>query len=266
MAPVFVDDCEVGWPTGAARFSPPHPALRLTELKLGPYEMRHEARLMRLPFDSVNLDVMPEIIPASDPRVVELAVHALLGGELVAFPTDTVYGLGAAVSNEGAVRKMFAAKGRAPSKAVPLLVADNAMATWVAEITPAAHLLIGAFWPGPLTIVMPKLERFHSLALGKEKTVAVRVPDQALVRNIIWGLGEPITGTSANRAGARSPISAAEVAMGLGEMISFVIDGGLVRSRAESTVVDVTGQSAIILREGAVTKEELQRVLGKALA
>lgn len=222
---------------------------------------------MRLRSDSVNLEAMPEIIPASDPQVVDYAVQALLAGELVAFPTDTVYGLGAAVSNEAAVRKMFAAKGRSPSKAVPLLIAEPQMAAHIAVVPAAANALIGAFWPGALTIVLPKQERFHSLALGTEKTVALRVPDHSLVRSIIWGLGEPVTGTSANRAGGRSPVSAAEVAMGLGDMVAFVIDGGPVRNRVESTVIDLTQEGGpVVLREGAVTREELQRILGKPVA
>lgn len=221
---------------------------------------------MRLAALSGNLEGMADILPGSDPRVIDLAVQELAAGGLVAYPTDTVYGLGAAAGNEGAVRKMFAAKGRPPSKAVPLLVADTMMASWVAEVTPVANTLMSAFWPGPLTIVMRKLDTYHSLALARENTVALRVPDQSTVRSIIWGLSEPITGTSANRSGGRSPISAAEVAMGMGEMISFVIDGGTVRQRIESTIIDLTQEGGpVILREGAVSREELQRALGKAL-
>lgn len=209
---------------------------------------------------------MPDILPASDPQALDLAVQALHAGELVAFPTDTVYGLGAAVTSDSAVRKMFAAKGRSPSKAVPILVGDAQMATWVADVPPNAQALIGAFWPGPLTIVMKKTERFHSLALGKEQTVAVRVPNDSFVRSLIFGLGEPVTGTSANRAGGRSPMTAQEAAMGLGETVAFVIDGGPVRSRVESTIVDLTQEGGPkILREGAISREELQRVLGKSL-
>jgi L-threonylcarbamoyladenylate synthase len=210
---------------------------------------------------------MAEIIPADEPGVVELAVQALQAGELVVFPTDTVYGLGAAAGNDAAVRKMFAAKGRPPSKAVPLLIADTMMAAWVADVPPAAQALIGAFWPGALTIVMRKHERFHSLALGGEDTVALRVPDHSLVRSIVSALGEPVTGTSANRAGARSPVSAAEAAMGIGHMVAFVIDGGPVRQRVESTIIDLTQEGGPkVLREGAISRDELKWVLGKPVA
>ena len=218
---------------------------------------------MRLRVDSGNLFGMAEIAPASDPRVVDLAVQLLREGELVAYPTDTVYGLAAAVSDDGAVRRMFAAKGRAPSKAVPLLCADTMMVQWVAQITPAATSLINAFWPGGLTIVLEKMDSFHSLALGGSKTVAVRVPAHDIPALAVGGLGEPITGTSANRSSARSPITAAEAAMGLGEMVALVIDGGPVRQRVESTVIDLTGAAPKVLREGAITREELGRVLGK---
>jgi L-threonylcarbamoyladenylate synthase len=209
---------------------------------------------------------MPDIIPASDPQALDLAVQALHAGELVAFPTDTVYGLGAAVTNDSAVRKMFAAKGRSPSKAVPILVGDAHMATWVCDVPPNAQPLIGAFWPGALTIVMKKTERFHSLAIAKEQTVAVRVPNDSFVRSMIFGLGEPVTGTSANRAGGRSPMTAQEAAMSLGDLVTFVIDGGPVRSRVESTIVDLTAEGGPkVLREGAISREELQKVMGKAL-
>lgn len=211
--------------------------------------------------------VMAEVIGERDPRALEIAVRLLQAGELVGFPTDTVYGLAAAVSNEEAVRRLFSVKGRQPSKGVPLLVADTLMAEWVGEMTPLAEKLASRFWPGALTIVVPKKSGFFSLALGgtTAKTVALRVPGHDFPRDMAKVLGEPITGTSANRSGARAPMSAAEVAFQMGELVPLVIDGGRIMGGKESTVVDATGETVKVLRLGAVSREELAGVLGKAL-
>lgn len=208
---------------------------------------------------------MAEIIPA-DARAADVAVRFLQAGELVAFPTDTVYGLGAPCSDDNAVRKVFGVKGRPLSKPLPLLIADAMMAEWVAEMTPVAHRLASAFWPGALTIVIRRRPEFRSMALAKQETVALRVPAHDLVRDIVRGLGEPLTGTSANRTGGRPPVSAQEVAFGLGEMISLVIDGGHTAGGRESTVIDVSSEDGPrIVREGPVQREELERALGRAV-
>ncbi len=194
-------------------------------------------------------------------------MRVLQAGELVAYPTDTVYGLGAPAGNDNAVRKLYAVKGRQMSKPLPLLLADGVMASWVADVSPVAAKLMGKFWPGQLTIVMRRLPEFHSIALSKQDTVALRVPAYDLVRDIIRGLGEPITGTSANRSGGRGPVSASEVAFQLGEMVACVIDGGRTEGGIESTVIDVSSsdEPPKILREGPVTREELSKALGREI-
>jgi L-threonylcarbamoyladenylate synthase len=207
---------------------------------------------------------MADVISERDPRALEYSVRLLQSGELVGYPTDTVYGLGAAVSNEEAVRRLFSVKGRQPSKGVPLLVADSLMAEWVGEMTPLAEKLAQRFWPGALTIVVPKKSGFFSLALGGQQTVALRVPGHDFPRDMSSVLGEPITGTSANRSGARAPTSAPEVAFQMGDLVPLVIDGG--RSPGtESTIIDATGDTAKVLRQGAIGREELAAVLGRAL-
>lgn len=194
---------------------------------------------------------------------MEEAARLLRQGELVCYPTDTVYGIGAAAGDDGAVRRLFAVKGRRLDKPVPLLIAGAGDAVWLAEVTPVARTLIDRFWPGALTIVMRKVEGFRSLALAGQDTVALRVPDHPLVREVIQALGEPITGTSANRAGAPPPVSAAEVALQMGEMVSLIIDGGVCGRRRESTVIDITQDPFKILREGVVSREEIEAALGK---
>ncbi len=206
---------------------------------------------------------MVQIIRATEPGCIQEAVRLLAAGELVCYPTDTVYGVGADATNDAAVRRLYAVKGRPLDKPMPLLIADEAAAAWFADVTPVARTLMHRFWPGGLTIVMQKAEGFRSVALAKQDRVALRVPDHDLVREIIRVLGEPITGTSANRAGQRSPRSAPEAAMQMGEMVALVIDGGTAKGREESTVLDITSDGPRIVREGAVSREELQEALGR---
>jgi len=208
---------------------------------------------------------MAEIISQSDGQALDLAVGALKAGELVVYPTDTVYGLGAAAGNEEAVKRLFVAKGRSPWKAVPLLVADAMMATGVAEITPVAHKLMAALWPGALTIVMRRLDSYHSAALAGGDTVALRVPDHDFARDMIAALGEPVVGTSANRSGGRVAVSAAEAAFQFGEMVAVAVDDGRATG-VESTILDITQEGGpVIVRDGAVTQEEIETALGRPL-
>jgi len=205
---------------------------------------------------------MADILPERDPRVIELAVRMLRASELVAYPTDTVYGLGAAAGDEEAVRRLFAVKGRSLSKAMPLLVADTLMAERVAEVTTEAKNLMSRFWPGALTIVMKKKPSFFSLALAGGDTIGLRVPNHDVPRALSGALGQPLIGTSANRSGSRPPMSAAEVAFQLGEMVPLVIDGGRALGGTESTVIDFSSTDGPrIVREGAVSRGEIEAVL-----
>ncbi len=205
------------------------------------------------------------IVPEGDVASGDEAVRVLRDGGLVCYPTDTVYGIGAAAGDDAAVRRLFAVKGRPPDKPLPLLLADVSDAARVAEVTPLAKALAARFWPGALTIVMRKAVSYRSLALAGGDTVALRVPDHGLVRRIVHALGEPITGTSANRTGTPAPISAAEVAFQMGEMVELIIDGGQSRTKPESTVIDITRDKPEIVREGAVSRVEVEEALGRAV-
>jgi L-threonylcarbamoyladenylate synthase len=207
-----------------------------------------------------------DLVSANTPGLIREAARLLAAGELIIFPTDTVYGIGAAASNEAAIRRLYAVKGRPTDKPLPLLIADSASASWIADVTPIAKSLASRFWPGPLTIVMRKHEDFRSLALAKQQTIGLRVPDNSVIRDIIHTLGEPITGTSANRSGSRSPSSAAEAAFQLGEMVAIVIDDGRLPGGKESTVIDITTTPPTVLREGPVSREEIQAVIGREVA
>ncbi len=206
-----------------------------------------------------------KILRSEDRASVEEAVNVLRHGGLVCFPTDTVYGIGASAGDDAAVRRLIAAKGRSPDKPMPLLLADASDAARVAEVTPLAKTLAARFWPGALTIVMRKAPSYRSLARAGQDTVALRVPDHGFVRSMVRALGEPVTGTSANRAGAPAPVSAVEAAEQVGEKVDLIIDGGRCPARQESTVIDITHDTPEILREGAVNTEEVTEALGRPL-
>jgi len=197
---------------------------------------------------------------------IEKAVSVLRSGGVIALPTDTLYALAAAARDAEAVRRVFAIKGREGAKPLPLFVSDLAMAERVAVFSPTAHRLAERFWPGPLTIALPRQPVFESEALAGGDTVAVRVPDYEFVRRLVRDLGWPVTGTSANRAGARAPVSSAEAAFQLGEMVDLIIDGGRLKGGAESTVVDITVTPPAVLREGAVRRADVETVLRQAVS
>lgn len=209
---------------------------------------------------------MVRIISAADRQCVEEAAAVLRGGGLIIYPTDTVYGLGALAEDDEAVRRLFRAKGRAPDKPLPLLLADPDQVERVAaEVPAAAQILMARFWPGALTIVLPRSPRFHSLALAASDTVGVRVPDAPLVREVIRRAGGPITGTSANRSGLSSPLTLAEAIHQIGDAADLAIDDGRCQRGMESTVVDIT-EDLRIVREGAVSRAEVETALGRPVA
>ena len=205
---------------------------------------------------------MVRVLKAEAEGSLAEAIAVLKGSGLVAYPSDTVYGLGAAASDERAVARVFAAKGRLSEKALSLLLADvEDMAPLCADVPPAAKLLAERFWPGPLTLVLRRAPALQSAALGGGDNVALRVPDHLFLRELIRALGEPITGTSANRSGRPSCRTAREVRRQLGSAVDLIIDGGPSRAGPESTVIDITLEQVTMLREGAIPRSEVERVV-----
>ena len=197
-----------------------------------------------------------------DEAIIARAVEVLRSGGLVAYPTDTVYGLAALPGDDGAVERLFAAKGRDPEQSTPLLIASPRDLAAVAVDVPAFALgLMREFWPGGLTIVLRKAPAFHSKAIVGD-TVGVRVPDHAVPRELVRLLGGPITGTSANIAGGPEPLTADDVRSQLGDRVDLIIDGGRCPGGRPSTVVDCTTEPPRIVREGAIGREELVRAAG----
>ncbi|MDY6906898.1 MAG: L-threonylcarbamoyladenylate synthase [Chloroflexota bacterium] len=189
------------------------------------------------------------------------AIEALKGGGIVAFPTDTVYGLGADARNEEAIARVYRAKERPPTMALPLLLSHISQIASVAQGVPdIAWLLAERFLPGPLTLVLHRAPSVPSILSGGGDRIAVRVPRHPTPIALIEGLGHPITGTSANRSGGPSPLTAGDVHLQLGGHIDIIVDGGRCPGGVESTVLDLTAQTPTILRQGALPREEIERV------
>jgi len=210
---------------------------------------------------------MSDKLPWGIQKQVEQGISILKQGGIVAFPTDTVYGLGACVSIHQAVERVYAVKGRPRNMALPLLLADTSQITKVAyPVPPIAWLLIDNFLPGALTIVLPRSNSVPDIITGGGATVAVRIPAHPIPVALAKGLGTPIVGTSANLSGKPSALTADEVNSQFGNKIDLIIDGGRCPGGKESTVVDVTGETPVILREGAISREEIERVCGKTVS
>jgi L-threonylcarbamoyladenylate synthase len=196
-------------------------------------------------------------------KQIEKGILILRQGGLVAYPTDTVYGLGACAWINRAVEKVYQVKGRSYNIPLPLLLSDISQITEVAEsVPPVAWSLIHTFLPGALTLVLPKSGNVPDIISGGGPTVAVRIPDHPVPIALIEGLGAPIVGTSANLSGKPSPLTADEVYSQLGDSIDLIIDGGPCPGGKESTIVDITRKTPEILREGGISKEELEKAWG----
>jgi L-threonylcarbamoyladenylate synthase len=201
-----------------------------------------------------------EVLPAADPRAIPRALEILRGGGLVAFPTDTVYGLGALAHDGKAIASIYVAKERPPEKAIPILIGDASDLDKVAADAPdMARRLAARFWPGPVTLVVPKRAGLPR-AVSATAAVGVRVPDHPVARALLHTAG-PMAVTSANRSGGENARRAEEVLAQLNGRIPLVLDGGETPGGVASTVVDCTGAEPVILREGPVTTEQIRSAI-----
>ncbi|MDQ0297814.1 L-threonylcarbamoyladenylate synthase [Salibacterium salarium] len=208
-----------------------------------------------------NVDKL-EAEETSSPAITEAGL-CISEGETVAFPTETVYGLGADATNDNAVDKIFKAKGRPGDN--PLIVHIGNVEQWgdLASVIPEmAQTLADSFWPGPLTLIVPKKQTVSEKVTAGLSSVAVRMPDHAVARALINAAGVPVAAPSANRSGRPSPTKAEHVLYDLDGRIAGIIDGGDAGFGLESTVVDCTGEKAVILRPGGITREQIETVLG----
>jgi L-threonylcarbamoyladenylate synthase len=199
-----------------------------------------------------------------DPAAVRRAAGVIRAGGLVAFPTETVYGLGANALDAAAVARIFAAKGRPATNPVIVHVADADHVRDVAAAWPeAAAGLAARFWPGPLTLVVPRRPEVPDAVTAGGPTVALRCPAHVVARELIWEAGVPVAAPSANRSTELSPTRAEHVLKGLDGRIDLILDGGPCPRGIESTVVDVTGGAVRVLRPGPITVPMLEEVVGR---
>jgi L-threonylcarbamoyladenylate synthase len=205
----------------------------------------------------------PTIVPASDSAITR-AARLLRDGELVAFPTETVYGLGGDATGDRAVARIFEAKGRPRFNPLILHVAGLAEAEPLALFDERARMAARHFWPGPLTLVLPRRSDsgLSLLASAGLDTIALRAPRHPVAQSLLRAVGKPIAAPSANRSGRVSPTMAAHVAAELGERVALILDAGPCPVGLESTVLDLTGTVPVLLRPGGVTVEELTDLLG----
>jgi L-threonylcarbamoyladenylate synthase len=211
--------------------------------------------------------VSARVVPASA-QAIARAAEILRHGGLVAFPTETVYGLGADATSDRAVARIFAAKARPTFNPLIVHLADADAAAAHAMVDPAARRLADRFWPGPLTLVLPKRadSPISALAVCGLATVALRVPGHRIARDLLAACGRPVAAPSANRSGQLSPTTAAHVADDLGGEVDLILDGGPTPVGIESTILDLTVSPPALLRPGAVTRAEIEAEIGSLAA
>jgi L-threonylcarbamoyladenylate synthase len=213
----------------------------------------------------VNVGLTTQILPAGE-AAVRSAARCLAAGGLVAFPTETVYGLGADATNPAAIARLYQAKGRPAFNPLIAHVGDISAAMAIAHFDERAMALARAFWPGPLTLVLPKTNdcAVADLATAGLETIAIRVPAHAIAREILRAFGGPVVAPSANLSGHVSPTTSAHVQSDLMGRIDLIVDGGPVEVGVESTIVGCFDEP-MLLRPGGLPRGEIERVLGRAL-
>jgi L-threonylcarbamoyladenylate synthase len=196
-------------------------------------------------------------------KELEEAVTALRNGDLVAFPTETVYGLGANARDAAALRRVFEAKGR-PADHPLILHLDNVrfLPRWVAEVPPQVEALAKAFWPGPLTLVLRRSEEAPDVLTGGQDTIAIRIPSHPMAQQLLTAFGGGIAAPSANRYGRVSPTRPEHVREELGDAVAVILDGGECTIGVESTILSLAGEKPRLLRPGSITQAQIEAVIG----
>ncbi|MDC0675454.1 L-threonylcarbamoyladenylate synthase [Nannocystis radixulma] len=208
------------------------------------------------------MSVRTEVWPADDPAAIARAAEVLRRGGLVAFPTETVYGLGADALDAAAVRRIFAAKGRPADNPLIVHVAAPEQARALARAVPPAAETLMSLWPGPLTLVLPRAAVVPDVTTAGQDTVAVRIPKHPAALALLRACGRPVAAPSANRSGRPSPTTAEHVHADLDGVVDVILDGGPCAVGLESTVVDVTRATPMVLRAGGLSLEALRSVVG----
>jgi L-threonylcarbamoyladenylate synthase len=197
------------------------------------------------------------LLTTDDPQAIPTAVHILQLGGLIAFPTDTIYGVACDAFNPGAIERIFLAKQRPDEKALPVLIGDfNQLNDLVFSVDDCVQRITDAFWPGPLTLILPKGDKVPA-ELSPYNTIGVRMPNLSFTLDLLRQTG-PLATTSANISGGANPVNAASVMAQLGGSLDLILDGGPTPGPTASTVVDLSGPEMTILRPGPITLADLQ--------
>jgi L-threonylcarbamoyladenylate synthase len=204
------------------------------------------------------MQIQPTPVTAA---AVEECVAHLRAGRLVILPTDTVYGIAADVTNDAAVRALYAAKGKGGEAPLQLLFAPEVPLAGYAHPSPTAELLMSALGPGGWTIIVPAADGWDSPALAGGRTVGVRIPASHVISTVVRALGVPLAATSANRHGGTSPTTCVEAISQVGDACAIALDGGPTAAGLDSTVIECLSQPARILREGAIDRDSIARIL-----
>jgi L-threonylcarbamoyladenylate synthase len=204
---------------------------------------------------------------ANEPDALQIALDLLRQGEVVAIPTDTVYGVATDGFDASAVEKLFVVKDRPSHKAIMLLLGEyEDLEKAAAYVSPNAQRLAAAFWPGGLTLVIPAREGLPANLRADTNSIGVRLPDSDLVTELVKGLGRPLAATSANLSGGANPRTAQDVLRDLDGRLPLILDGGETPAALPSTVIDCTVEPPRLLRAGAIARDAIENVLGAALA
>lgn len=198
---------------------------------------------------------------------VRRAAEALQQGRLVAFPTETVYGLGADASNAKAVARLYAVKGRPADHPVIVHFASAADAfAWAREVPDEARILASRFWPGPLTLILKRSDRAKDFVTGGQDNIGLRVPSHPVAHELLRLFQGGVAAPSANRFGKVSPTTAAHVRDDLGDEVDLVLEGGPSEVGIESTIIDLSGNAPVLLRPGRISREQLEQALGRPVS
>lgn len=197
------------------------------------------------------------------PELIEQAAEAILSGQVIGYPTDTVYGLGANALNAQAVARVFELKGRDRYRPILVIAGNMAQAQQLVVLSELAERLAQRFWPGPLTLVLPARPGVPPHLLSADGKLGLRIPRHPICLELLNRCGVPITSTSGNISGQRNPVSAEDLLASFGDRLDLIIDSGPARSPAPSTVVTFIDDEIILLREGAISRLELERQIGK---
>lgn len=192
-------------------------------------------------------------VTSADVKIINEAAELINRGEIIAFPTETVYGLGADAFNAEACKKIYEVKGRPNNKPLSFMVANREMIEDIVVVSKLADKLINTFLPGALTIILP--------SINKNSTIGIRMPDNEIALALIKSAGCPIAAPSANLSGQAAPVSAQEVFESFNGTIPLILDGGICQCGISSTIIDLTGKEPFILREGAIKNEDIFNVL-----